>query len=211
MILELCREGKGPQRPQKPSASNHIILDLFPAGKKKRAILWQENKFSGPGLFLEGNLLYNETTEKSSFPSDPAGERGKFSIERRCPLLTPNHVKLNICGTDYYLTSTQSEEYFRTLAQRMERDINEYTSPRYGLSMSRATVLVALSYLDELEKAETTVENMRRQLKDYLEDAARAQLGLREAREEAARLKKENEELNRKLNLALQRLEKGKV
>ncbi len=125
--------------------------------------------------------------------------------------MTPNHVKLNICGTDYYLTSTQSEEYFRTLAQRMERDINEYTSPRYGLSMSRATVLVALSYLDELEKAETTVENMRRQLKDYLEDAARAQLGLREVREEAARLKKENEELSRKLNLALQRLEKGKV
>lgn len=77
--------------------------------------------------------------------------------------------------------------------------------------MSRATVLVALSYLDELEKAETTVENMRRQLKDYLEDAARAQLGLREVREEAARLKKENEELSRKLNLALQRLEKGKV
>ncbi len=125
--------------------------------------------------------------------------------------MTPNHVKLNICGTDYYLTSTQSEEYFRTLAQRMERDINEYTSPRYGLSMSRATVLVALSYLDELEKAETTVENMRRQLKDYLEDAARAQLGLREVREEAARLKKENEELSRKLNLSLQRLEKGKV
>lgn len=125
--------------------------------------------------------------------------------------MTPNHVKLNICGTDYYLTSTQSEEYFHTLAQRMERDINEYTSPRYGLSMSRATVLVALSYLDELEKAETTVENMRRQLKDYLEDAARAQLGLREVREEAARLKKENEELSRKLNLALQRLEKGKV
>lgn len=125
--------------------------------------------------------------------------------------MTPNHVKLNICGTDYYLTSTQSEEYFRTLAQRMERDINEYTSPRYGLSMSRATVLVALSYLDELEKAETTVENMRRQLKDYLEDAARAQLGLREVREEAARLKKENEELSRKLNLALQRLEKGKA
>ena len=74
-----------------------------------------------------------------------------------------------------------------------------------------ATVLVALSYLDELEKAETTVENMRRQLKDYLEDAARAQLGLREVREEAARLKKENEELSRKLNLSLQRLEKGKV
>ena len=124
--------------------------------------------------------------------------------------MTPNHIKLNICGTDYYLTSTQPEEYFRGLAQRMERDINEYTSPRYGLSLSRATVLTALSYLDELEKAEGTVENMRRQLKDYLEDAARAKLSLREAGEEMARLKKENEELGRKLNLALQRLEKSK-
>lgn len=124
--------------------------------------------------------------------------------------MTPNHIKLNICGTDYYLTSPQPEEYFRGLAQRMERDINEYTSPRYGLSMSRATVLTALSYLDELEKAEGTVENMRRQLKDYLEDAARAKLQVREAADELARLKKENEELSRKLNLALQRLEKSK-
>ena len=124
--------------------------------------------------------------------------------------MTSNHIKLNICGTDYYLTSPKPEEYFRGLAQRMERDINEYTSPRYGLSLSRATVLTALSYLDELEKAESTGENMRRQLKDYLEDAARAKLNLREAGEELARLKKENEELGRKLNLALQRLEKSK-
>ena len=124
--------------------------------------------------------------------------------------MTPNHIKLNICGTDYYLTSPQPEEYFRGLAQRMERDINEYTSPRYGLSMSRATVLTALSYLDELEKAEGTVENMRRQLKDYLEDAARAKLQVREAADQLAQLKKENEELSRKLNLALQRLEKSK-
>lgn len=124
--------------------------------------------------------------------------------------MTPNHIKLNICGTDYYLTSPQPEEYFRGLARRMERDINEYTSPRYGLSLSRATVLTALSYLDELEKAEGTVENMRRQLKDYLEDAARAKLEVRENAEELARLKKENEELSRKLNLALQRLEKSK-
>ena len=55
------------------------------------------------------------------------------------------------------------------------------------------------SYRDELEKASGSADNMRRQIKDYLEDAASAKMAAEEARRENASLKRRIDELERRL------------
>ena len=48
-----------------------------------------------------------------------------------------------------------------------------------------------LGYLDELKKSTSGADNMRAQIKDYLEDAAKAKLSAEEARREVERLRRE--------------------
>ena len=54
-----------------------------------------------------------------------------------------------------------------------------------------AAVITALGYLDELKKSTSGADNMRAQIKDYLEDAAKAKLAAEEARREVERLRRE--------------------
>ena len=56
-------------------------------------------------------------------------------------------------------------------------------------------MLSALDYLDELEKSSASADNMRSQIRDYLEDAAKAKLEAEEAKRELARLRGELERL----------------
>lgn len=56
--------------------------------------------------------------------------------------------------------------------------------------------MTALGYLDELKKSTSGADNMRAQIKDYLEDAAKAKLELEEERREVERLRRELGYLN---------------
>ena len=60
-----------------------------------------------------------------------------------------------------------------------------------SVSVTTAAVITALGYLDELKKSTSGADNMRAQIKDYLEDAAKAKLAAEEARREVERLRRE--------------------
>lgn len=62
-------------------------------------------------------------------------------------------------------------------------------NPRLSLTM--ASILVSLSYCDECRKANESADNLRSQIKDYLEDSSKARLEADDARKEAERLKRE--------------------
>ena len=62
-------------------------------------------------------------------------------------------------------------------------------------SVTTAAVLCALDYLDEWQKAVLVSDNMRAQIKDCLEDAAKPKLAAEEARREVERLRRELEQL----------------
>lgn len=108
-------------------------------------------------------------------------------------------VRLNICGSSYVIATTESEDYMQNLADRLNLDMNELMSSSNTVSITTAAVMTALSYRDELEKASGSADNMRRQIKDYLEDAASAKMAAEEARRENASLKRRVDELERRL------------
>lgn len=115
--------------------------------------------------------------------------------------MATSKVRLNICGSSYVIATTESEDYMQNLADRLNLDMNELMSSSNTVSITTAAVMTALSYRDELEKASGSADNMRRQIKNYLEDAASAKMAAEELRRENDALRKQVDDLRRRLNL----------
>lgn len=113
--------------------------------------------------------------------------------------MATSKVRLNICESSYVVNTSESEDYMQNLADRLNLDMNELMASSNSVSITTAAVMTALNYRDELEKASGSADNMRRQIKDYLEDAASAKMAAEEARRENASLKRRIDELERRL------------
>ena len=101
-------------------------------------------------------------------------------------------VRLQIAGSNYVISTTDSESYVHELAERLDKDMKDILESAPSASVTQAAVLAALDFQDELQKSTGSVDNMRRQIKDYLEDAANA-------KSEAADAKRQVQELQRQL------------
>lgn len=100
-------------------------------------------------------------------------------------------VKLEIGGASYVVATNDPEEYLLALAERLDEDINRIMVETPNASVTAAAIMTALSYLDEIEKTSRGADNMRAQIQDYLEDAAKARMAAEEARREAEKLRRE--------------------
>lgn len=123
-------------------------------------------------------------------------------------------VRLEIGGSSYVVSTNDSEEYLLGLAERLDQDINKIMVETPNASVTAAAVITALGYLDEAEHNAFGADNMRAQLQDYLEDAAKSKLAAEESRREVERLRKElnkYEQKAAKAAAASAKEEKGKT
>lgn len=109
-----------------------------------------------------------------------------------------NKIRFSVCGSNYVISSTDTEEYVLSLAEQIDSDMNQLLAQTPTASVTTAAVITALSYLDESKKSTGGADNMRAQIKDYLEDAAKAKLAAEEAHREVERLRRELKELKAK-------------
>jgi cell division protein ZapA len=105
--------------------------------------------------------------------------------------LDKNKVRLTISGADYNLTTDDDVKYVEALGAELDARITKLVRENPRISVTQAAVLAALGFADEAKKAEMSAENLRSQIKEYLEDAARAKTNAEVARREAERLGKE--------------------
>ena len=92
-------------------------------------------------------------------------------------------VTVNIAGGEYRLIGAEDEEYTRKVAAHVDSKINEVLKLA-NVSMIEATVLASVNITDEYYKALETADNLRAQLKDYLEDSGRMKAELSELKRE---------------------------
>ena len=113
-------------------------------------------------------------------------------------------VKVTICGTDYVLSTDEKAAYMQDLAGRIERAMKDMLeNPRVSTTM--AAVLVALDNADTAQKALDAADNLRAQMKGYLDDNARARSEAAAEHQEAEHLRRENTLLQQKLAIAERR------
>ena len=109
-------------------------------------------------------------------------------------------VKLNICGLDCVVATDDREEDVREAAKIVEQTIKGIIEHNGRASITLAAIVTALSYYDDMRRAVQSADNLRSQIKNYLEDASRARLEADEARREIERMRKEIRVLRSRLS-----------
>ena len=95
-------------------------------------------------------------------------------------------VTVTIAGGEYRLIGGEDEEYTRRIAAHVDTKINEVLNSS-NISMIEAAVLAGINITDEYYKALETADNLRSQLKDYLEDSGRMKAELADLKRELAK------------------------
>ena len=102
-----------------------------------------------------------------------------------------NRVNVKICGEDYSLITEDSAEYTQKVGAYVAEKMQENLSNR--VSRVDAAVLTALNIADEMFKVRAADEQLRAQVKSYLDEASKAKA-------EVSNLKRENFRLQQKLD-----------
>lgn len=107
-----------------------------------------------------------------------------------------NKVKLNIGGAAYSIITEDDVKYVQELGKEVDKALNQVMKTNPKISITQAAVLLSLEYADEYKKASTAADNLREQIKAYLDDASNAKSKADWARREAEKAKKELEDAN---------------
>lgn len=110
-----------------------------------------------------------------------------------------NKVNLKICGSSYTIVTEDDPEYVENLGELIDKEMKLVSQNTPSLSMTQCAVLVALDQADACKKSTALSDNLRAQIKDYLEDASRARMEVDVARREIERLNREISNLREKL------------
>ena len=98
-----------------------------------------------------------------------------------------NRVTITICGAEYILVADETPSYMQQVASYVDSKMNQLCSSG-KIGRNDAAVLSAVNIADELFKTQEVAENLRRQLKGYLDDANRAKSEASELRRELFKL-----------------------
>lgn len=97
-----------------------------------------------------------------------------------------NKVVVTIAGREYTMVAVEDEAYVQKCAALVDQQLKEISSSR--LSQADAAVLAAMNIADQLFREQEAAENLRRQVKENLEEANKLKLELSEAKREIFKL-----------------------
>lgn len=92
-----------------------------------------------------------------------------------------NRVTITICGEEYTLVADESSAYMQKVGSYVSDKMTEVLE---GAKVARTAVNLA----DELFKSQTAAEQLRVQIKGYLDEASKAQNEVSELKREVFRL-----------------------
>lgn len=98
-----------------------------------------------------------------------------------------NRIVVTIGGQEYTLVATEDSSYMEKVARYVDTKLNEVLSES-SASTTDAAVLTALNIADEYFKEVEASENLRGQLKAYLDEATAMKMELSEAKREIFKL-----------------------
>lgn len=107
-----------------------------------------------------------------------------------------NRVVVNICGEEYTFLAEESAAYMQRVGTFVSERMGEVLG---GAKVGRtdAAVLTAANITDELFKAQAAAEQLRSQVKGYVDEAGRAQSEVSELKREVFRLQQKLEQQSR--------------
>ena len=104
-----------------------------------------------------------------------------------------NRVTVSICGEDYTFVAEEAPSYMQKVGSYVGDKMEEMLN---GAKVGRtdAAVLTAANIADELFKSQAVAEQLRAQIKGYLDEANKAQSEVSELKREIFRLQQRLEQ-----------------
>ncbi len=112
-----------------------------------------------------------------------------------------NRLKVVLCGKEYVLQTEDAPSYVYQLAKTLEKRISDITESNQRVSVHSAVLMVALSTMDELTKANNNIEVIRSQVKEYVDEAGKVRMERDSVMREVDVLRARVEQLEKMLNL----------
>ena len=97
-----------------------------------------------------------------------------------------NKVVVTIANRDYTMVAVEDENYVRKCAAHVDQQLREIANSR--ISQADAAVLAAMNIADQYFREQDAAENLRRQIKDNLEEVNQLKMELSEAKREIFKL-----------------------
>ena len=97
-----------------------------------------------------------------------------------------NKVVVTIADREYTMVAAEDESYVRKCAELVDQQLKQLSSS--NLAQADAAVLAAMNLADQFLKEQQASDDLRRQVKENLEDANRLKLELSEAKREIFKL-----------------------
>ena len=113
-----------------------------------------------------------------------------------------NRVTIVIHGTEYTLMTDEDPARVEELGTQLDKKVREVLDQSDRITFSDAAILCAMDYLNLLDKADQSADNMRVQIKEYLEDVARSKIEIEELKRQIDKQKRENAILEAKLKVS---------
>ena len=107
-----------------------------------------------------------------------------------------NRVVVNICGEEYTFVAEESPAYMQKVGTYVSQKMDEVLSSA-KVGRSDAAILTAVNIADELFKAQAAAEQLRSQIKGYLDEAGKAQAEASDLKREVCRLQQKLDNLNK--------------
>ena len=98
-----------------------------------------------------------------------------------------NRVVITICGEEYTLVADETSAYMQNVGSCVSDKMTEVMNDA-KVGRTDAAVLTAVNLTDELFKSQAAAEQLRSQIKGYLDEASKAQAEVSELKREIFRL-----------------------
>ena len=98
-----------------------------------------------------------------------------------------NKVVVSIGGQEYTMVAVEDESYVRKVAAHVDGQIREVME-QGKLSLANGAVLACMNIADQYYREQAASENLRKQIKENLEEAARLKNELSECKREIFKL-----------------------
>lgn len=98
-----------------------------------------------------------------------------------------NRVVISICGEEYTLVADETPSYMQKVGSYVSGKMTDVMNAA-KVGRTDAAVLTAVNLTDELFKSQTAAEQLRGQIKGYLDEASKAQAEVSELKREVFRL-----------------------
>lgn len=110
-----------------------------------------------------------------------------------------NKVEIRICGKDYSIVGTETDEYIQRVGLYIDKKMTEILKNNSQLSTSMASILTAVNVADDYLKTNEALEKTKKELNNAVNELHRVRTELSQVTEECDILKIKNTELQLEL------------